>query len=79
MTPLFFTEILQAVRAENTGWIFCNFNHRDRLTDKILHIDPGRHNSRLWVFCVDRDGRSTKIVHGIEPGILEGLPGETLV
>lgn len=68
--------IREAVRAEGLdGWLFCNFHHRDPLADALLGIAPGRSNSRFWFYLVPREGEPRKIVHAIEAGILDELPG----
>ena len=65
-----------ALQTENLdGWIFYNIRHRDRLSDAILGI-PGRaSNTRPWVYLLNAHGDPAKIVHQIEPTILDHLPG----
>ncbi|MDR1108153.1 MAG: aminopeptidase P family protein [Spirochaetaceae bacterium] len=66
----------EAIREEGLdGWLFCNFHHRDPLSDEILRLDPGATNSRRWVYGVPAHGEPRGIVHVIEPDILKGLPG----
>ncbi|MDR2486007.1 MAG: aminopeptidase P family protein [Treponema sp.] len=68
--------IQEAIRAEALdGWLFCNFHHRDMLSDTILHIARGSANSRTWVYAVPARGEPLKIVHTIEAEILAELPG----
>jgi Xaa-Pro aminopeptidase len=83
----------KAIREEGLdGWLFCNFHHRDALSDVILHIPSTSTNSRIWVYAVngavcgaarDNEGGAAygalKIVHAIEASILDALPGTTLV
>ncbi|MDR3303416.1 MAG: aminopeptidase P family protein [Treponema sp.] len=70
----------KAIREEHLdGWLFCNFHHRDTLSDAILHIPSTASNSRFWVYAVPRDGSACKIVHAIESTILDALPGITTV
>jgi len=59
------------------GWLFYNFRHRDPLADGILGLDPGTKNTRPWIYALPSSGEALKIVHGIEPGILDELPGTT--
>jgi Xaa-Pro aminopeptidase len=69
-------ELQEAVREEGLdGWLFCNFQHRDRLSDSILHLKPEHTNSRLWIYAVPAQGECLKLVHRVEAHILEGLPG----
>ncbi|MDR0722059.1 MAG: M24 family metallopeptidase [Treponema sp.] len=80
MSPEELQRIQEAIRIEGIeGWIFSNFQHRDRLSDVILHIMPETTNSRLWVYAVPARGKPVKIVHAIEAGLLEDLPGSTQV
>jgi Xaa-Pro aminopeptidase len=68
--------IQKAIRDEGLGgWLFCNFHHRDKLSDEILRIDPQATNSRRWVYGVPAEGEPLGIVHVIESDILKDLPG----
>lgn len=68
--------IQEAIREENLdGWLFCNFLHRDRLSDEILQINPGITNSRLWVYAVPASGEPLGIQHAVEMDSLGDLPG----
>jgi Xaa-Pro aminopeptidase len=73
-------EIQKAIREEKLdGWLFCNFRHRDKLSDEILSIQPGVSNSRLWVYAVpagEPGSGMLKIVSRVEEEILDGLPGK---
>ena len=65
----------KAIRSEGLdGWMFCNFRHRDKLSDEILHI-PDSTNSRFWFYAVPALGEPVKIIHSVEPDALETLPG----
>lgn len=61
------------------GWLFCNFAHRDRLTDDLLSLDRAAVSSRRWFYLIPAEGLPVKIVHAIEKGILETLPGSATV
>ncbi|MDR1278481.1 MAG: aminopeptidase P family protein [Treponema sp.] len=66
----------EAIRGEGLdGWLFCNFRHRDKLADEILHINPGITNSRLWVYAVPASGEPLGILHAVESDSLGDLPG----
>ena len=58
------------------GWLFHNIQHRDEIADLILQIPPDRVNSRPWVYLLPAEGTPVKIVHEIEAGILDHLPGD---
>jgi Xaa-Pro aminopeptidase len=69
--------IQEAICSEGLdGWLFCNFRHRDRLSDEILGIPPDTTNSRLWIYAVPAVGSPLKIIHAVEPAALEDLPGD---
>jgi Xaa-Pro dipeptidase len=68
--------IAQAIReAGLSGWLFYNQFHRDEISDLALDIPRAVHNSRPWAYVVPAEGVPTRIVHAIEPGILDHLPG----
>ncbi|MDR2069130.1 MAG: aminopeptidase P family protein [Spirochaetaceae bacterium] len=76
MSGLELQNMQKAIRDEGLeGWLFCNFHHRDKLSDEILRIDPQATNSRRWVYGVPAHGEPLGIVHVIEPDILRDLPG----
>ncbi len=64
---------------EMHGWIFTNFSHRDTLTDSLLSLDTDSISTRRWVYVVPTEGEAYKIVHSIESGMLDSLPGNKLV
>jgi Xaa-Pro dipeptidase len=68
--------IARAIReAGLSGWLFYNQFHRDEISDLALGIPRTAHNSRPWAYVVPVEGEPTRIVHAIEPGILDHLPG----
>jgi len=72
--------VQKAIREEELGgWLFCNFSHRDKLTDTLLDLDPASVSSRRWFYLVPSDGEPVRIVHAIERTILDGLPGNSMV
>ncbi len=80
MTEDTLVRIREAIRGESLdGWLFWNFHHRDPLSDELLDIPPDRTNSRPWLYAVTADGEPYRIVHAIERGVLDGLPGKQAV
>lgn len=72
--------IREAIRPEGLdGWLFHNFRHRDPLSDGILGLDPKAVSTRRWFYALPLEGEPLKLVHSIERGILDSLPGQTLV
>src|ERR1039458_4934118 len=57
------------------GWLFYDHHHRDPLAYSILGLDPGMHVTRRWFYLVPAVGEPRKLVHRIEAGRLDTLPG----
>lgn len=68
--------VQRALREEGVdGWLFYFFQGNDPLALRLLKIPPDRFFSRRWFYFVPARGTPVKIVHRIEPGALDGLPG----
>jgi Xaa-Pro aminopeptidase len=68
--------IQTALRDANLdGWLFYDHHHRDPLAYSILGLDPGMHVTRRWLYLVPAVGEPRKLVHRIEAGRLDTLPG----
>ena len=69
--------IAQAIReAGLSGWLFYNQFHRDEISDLALGVP--RASAQQPAVGVPRarpEGDPTRVVHAIEPGILDHLPG----
>lgn len=72
-------EIQAALRNANLdGWLFYDFRGSDILIPRILA--SGRlGGSRRWFYYVPATGEPVKVVHAIEPGQLDSLPGKKLI
>ena len=57
------------------GWLFYDHHGRDPLAYSILGLPAGMHVSRRWYFLVPANGEPQKLVHRIEAGRLDTLPG----
>ncbi len=69
-------EIQSALRdAGLDGWLFYDHHHRDPLAYSILGLDHGMHVTRRWFYFVPAVGEPRKLVHRIEAGRLDTLPG----
>ncbi len=81
MSGRFAAEAAQrAIREEALdGWLFYNMAHRDGLTDSLLGLDPGVTSTRPWFYLVPAEGTCERVVHAIEPAVLDALPGLTAV
>lgn len=61
------------------GWLFYDFRVSDPLAYRVLKLDPTRHVTRRWYYWIPARGTAVKLMHKIEPHVLDGLPGETLL
>jgi Xaa-Pro dipeptidase len=59
------------------GWLFYDHHHRDPIAYRILGLDEQSFVSRRWYYFVPADGAPQKLVHRIESGKLDTLPGQT--
>ena len=57
------------------GWLFYDHHHRDPIAGRILGLDPGAHITRRWYYFIPAEGEPRKLVHRIEQGRLDALPG----
>ena len=57
------------------GWLFYDHHQRDPLAYRILGLDPAMHVTRRWFYLVPAVGEPRKLVHRIEAGRLDTLPG----
>lgn len=58
------------------GWLFYSFRGSDPIAENILRLDQAKFTTRRWFYFVPASGAPLKIVHAIEPGVLDTLPGE---
>jgi Xaa-Pro dipeptidase len=57
------------------GWLFYDHHHRDPIGERILGLDPKAHITRRYYYFVPAAGDPRKLVHRIEQGRLDTLPG----
>jgi Xaa-Pro dipeptidase len=57
------------------GWLFYDHHHRDPVAERILGLDPKAHITRRWYYFIPAQGEPRKLVHRIEQGRLDKLPG----
>jgi Xaa-Pro aminopeptidase len=57
------------------GWLFYDHHHRDPIAGRILGLDEKAHITRRWYYFVPAAGEPRKLVHRIEQGRLDSLPG----
>ena len=69
-------QIQSALRdAALDGWLFYDHHHRDPIAARILALDPNAHVTRRWYYFIPAAGDPRKLVHRIEQGRLDTLPG----
>ncbi|MGB7547797.1 MAG: M24 family metallopeptidase [Terracidiphilus sp.] len=61
--------------AGHDGWLFYDHHHRDPIGGRILGLDEKAHITRRWYYFVPAVGEPRKLVHRIEQGRLDALPG----
>jgi Xaa-Pro aminopeptidase len=61
--------------AGHDGWLFYDHHHRDPIAAAILGLDPQSHITRRWYYFIPASGSPRKLVHRIEQGRLDALPG----
>lgn len=57
------------------GWLFYDHHHRDPIAYRILGLDENSFVSRRWYYFIPAQGEPRKLVHRIESGRLDALPG----
>ena len=57
------------------GWLFYDHHNRDPLGYRILGLPEGGHVTRRWYYFIPAHGDPKKLVHRIESGKLDTLPG----
>jgi len=68
--------IQQALAAEGIdGWLFFDHHRRDPLAYHVLGLPADRTPTRRWYYFIPASGEPRGLVHAIESGALEGLPG----
>lgn len=74
MIPI--TEIQNALKNENLdGWLLCDFRGSNVIACRIAKL--GDHMAtRRWYYFIPASGEPTRIVHAIESGNLDHLPGK---
>jgi Xaa-Pro dipeptidase len=72
-------EIQSELRASKLdGWLFYDHHHRDPIAAHVLGLANGM-ATRRWFYFVPAKGEPRKLVHRIEQGSLDAVPGRKLV
>jgi Xaa-Pro aminopeptidase len=61
------------------GWLFYDFHRRDPIAYHVLGLPAEGMATRRWFYLIPARGTPRKLVHRIESGALDSLPGQKLV
>jgi Xaa-Pro dipeptidase len=61
------------------GWLFYDHHYRDPIAYRILGLGDVLHVTRRWFYFIPANGEPKKLVHRIESGRLDPLPGAKAV
>lgn len=68
--------IQSALRERNfDAWLFYDHHHRDPIAYRLLGLPEKLMVTRRWYYLIPAKGEPTKLVHKIEAGHLDSLPG----
>ncbi len=69
--------IQSALRARNiSAWLFYDHHHRDPIAYRVLGLPEKLMVTRRWFYLIPATGEPQKLVHKIEAGHLDSLPGK---
>ncbi len=69
-------EIQKQLRASGIdGWLFYDIHQRDPIAYRVLGLGDA-HAKRRWFYLIPSRGAPRKLVHRIEAGMLDSLPGK---
>jgi Xaa-Pro aminopeptidase len=69
--------IQSALRERNIdAWLFCDHHHRDPIAYRVLGLPQNLMVTRRWFYLIPAEGEPVKLVHKIEAGHLDSLPGK---
>jgi Xaa-Pro aminopeptidase len=56
------------------GWLLYDFHGSNPIAVKLAGL-TGKHTTRRWYYFIPASGTPKKVVHAIEPSVLDALPG----
>jgi len=72
--------IQSALRERNIdAWLFYDHHHRDPIAYRVLGLPAGLMVTRRWYYAIPARGEPVKLVHKIESGHLDTLPGKKML
>jgi len=70
-------KIQQEIRNQKLdGWLFFDHHLRDPLAYRVLGVTVPRTPTRRWYYLIPAQGEPRGLVHRIESGMIDGVPGE---
>ena len=69
---------IQSVLRERNidAWLFYDHHHRDPIAYRVLGVPASLMVTRRWFYLIPAEGEPVKLVHKIEAGHLDSLPGK---
>ncbi len=72
-------DIQAALREQRfDAWLFYDHHHRDPIAYRVLGLPENLFATRRWYYVIPAQGEPCKLVHRIEAGHLDSLPGRKL-
>src|ERR1700687_1693333 len=69
--------IQSALRERNLdAWLFYDHHHRDPIAYRVLGLPEDLMVTRRWFYLIPAEGEPQKLVHKIQAGHLDSLPGK---
>lgn len=69
--------IQEALRRQKIdAWLFFDHHERDPLAYRVLGFRSPRHVTRRWYYLIPKQGEPVRLVHRIEAGMLDAVPGD---
>jgi Xaa-Pro dipeptidase len=62
-------------RQKLDGWLFFDHHQRDALAYRVLGLAAARVPTRRWYYLIPAEGEPAGLVHNIEAGMLDPVPG----
>lgn len=76
LLPMNLPAIQTALRERNIdAWLFYDHHHRDPIAYRVLGVPQSLMVTRRWFYLIPAEGEPVKLVHKIESGHLDSLPG----
>lgn len=75
-----FPRIQEAIKTNGMdGWLLYSFRHNNPIVKKVLDLPPHLVQGRRLFYFIPAEGMPQKLVHGIERGALDTVPGERTI